>query len=353
MPGAPRSLGREPFVSVVVAAYNAAADLPATARSILGQTFGDLELILVDDGSTDGTAAVIDRLAATDPRVRPIHLPANVGRSAARNAGLDAARGTWVCPMDADDLWFRGRLREFVAASRRYPAADAFTDDLIEFFEQPDGSVRLGQRYASRVSWWMGGVHQLRRGPWFRDRECHMRAFIRRELLERRAIRFPEGLSAGEDLAFYLQVAFAPGSPPPVRVAQANYYYRSGRSTRAANMAESRVRLTEIAVERTGSEELRRLVEATNPARVFTYHRADAIWAAEGRAADRDAGSDDVELVMDRVAGYRQLILNRIVEVVGKAADHHLRAGIAADIEAQLTPPAGDDRVVSAAGPQS
>ena len=328
--------GSPPFVSIVIPAHNAAAYLPATLRSILAQTFTDFELIVLDDGSGDGSQEIVAAFAERDDRVRLIDLGANIGRSAARNRGLDEARGTWVCPMDADDLWFRGRLRELVSASRRYPAVDAFTDDLIEFTVRPDGSVDLGQRYVSRVSWWMGGMHPLRRGPWFRDRECHMRSFIRRELIERREIRFPEELSAGEDLAFYLQVAFAPGSPPPVRVAQANYFYRTGHSTRAANMAESRVRLTELAVERTGSDELRRLVAATNPARVFTYHRADRIWAAEGRAAERDVGSDDVELVMDRFGGYRQLAVNRAFEVVGKLADRHLRAGIAADIEAQL-----------------
>lgn len=326
----------DPLVSVVIPAYDAGAYLPATLRSILSQTFTDFEVIVVDDGSTDDTPAVLQRFAAADPRVRPVVLDRNGGRSAARNRGLDEARGRWVCPMDADDLWFRGRLREFVAASHRHPGADAFTDDLIEFTVTADGSVSLGQRYVSRVSWWMGGSHPLRLGPWFRDRECHMRAFIRRDLIERRGIRFPEGLSAGEDLAFYLQVAFAPGSPPPVRVAQANYYYRTGHSTRAANMAESRVRLTELAVERTGSAELRALVDATNPARMFTYQRADRIWAEQGRSGERDAGSDDVELVLDRFGGYRQLLVNRVFEAVGKVADRHLRPSILADVEGQL-----------------
>lgn len=331
----------DPHVSVVVPAHDAEAYLGATLRSILAQTYRDFEVIVVDDGSSDGTGALIDAFAADDDRVRPIHLDRNVGRSAARNVGLDAVRGRWVCPMDADDLWFRGRLRELVAASERYPGHEAFTDDLIEFTPRPDGTVALGHRYVSRVSWWMGGTHELRLAPWFRDRECHMRAFISRDLLERRHIRFPEELSAGEDLAFYLQVAFSPDTPPPVRVAQANYYYRVGHSIRAGNMAESRVRLTRLAVERTGSEELRRLVEETTPAKVFMARRADAIWAAQGRSGERDPGSDDVELVMDRWGGYRILAVNKAFEVLGRAADRHLRPAIAADIAEQLTAPAG------------
>jgi glycosyltransferase involved in cell wall biosynthesis len=329
-------MGGTPHVSVVIPAYEAAELLPATLRSILAQTYRDFEVIVVVDGSPDDTGAVADRFAEADSRVRPVHLDRNVGRSAARNRGLDEARGTWICPMDADDLWFRGRLRELVAASEAYPAVEAFTDDLIEFTVGDDGTVTLGQRHVSRVSWWMGGTHPLRRGPWFRDRECHMRAMIRRDLIQRRHIRFPEGLSAGEDLAFYLQVAFAPDTPAPVRVAQANYYYRVGHSMRAANMAESRVRLTELAVEATGSAELARLVAETNPARVFMSHRGDRIWAEQGRSGERDAGSDDVELVMDRWAGYRQLLLNRGFEAVGKLADRHLRPAIAADIAEQL-----------------
>ena len=121
----------DPFVSVVIPAYNAEPYLATTLRSILDQTFGDFEVIVAENGSTDATQDVLLEFAERDERVRPLLLGANVGRSAARNAGLDVAGGTWVCPMDADDLWFRGRLRELVAASRRYPAVDEFTDDLI------------------------------------------------------------------------------------------------------------------------------------------------------------------------------------------------------------------------------
>ncbi|MEZ5321685.1 MAG: glycosyltransferase family 2 protein [Microthrixaceae bacterium] len=337
--GATARSGGAPLVSVVVAAYQAEATLGATLRSILDQTHRELEVIVVDDGSTDATSAVAEGFAEIDDRVRPVRIGHNVGRSAARNRGLDLARGVWVCPADADDLWARWRLREFFAAARRFGDVEAFTDDLIEFFVGSDGSVSLGHRYVSRVSWWLGPPHRLSLDTWFRDRECHMRAFIRRDLLDRHGIRFPVDLSAGEDLAFYLQVAFARGTPAPVRVARPNYYYRSGESVRAANMAESRVRMGEIAVAATGSRRLAELVAQTDPERVFMYRRADRIWAERGRSGERDPGSDEVELRMDRIAGCRRLVLNRLTEVLGRLADHRIRPSIVADVERQLAAP--------------
>ena len=330
-----------PHISVVMPAYNAEQYLPSTLRSILSQTFSEFELIVVDDGSEDRTAAIIDEFAAADPRVVPVHLPENRGRSAARNAALDLARGEWVCPTDADDLWSRSRLSTLVVAARAHSSADAFTDDLIDFTVDAGGAVSLGHRYVSRVSWRVGGTHALELDGWFRDRECHMRAMVRRELLERRSIRFPEQLSSGEDVAFYLQIAFAPGAPAPIRVAEPNYYYRVGQSTRAANMAESRVRVMDFAVAATGSDRLARLAEETNPAYTAIYRRADRMWAAEGRSGARDEGSDEVELEMDPLAGYRQLVFIKALEVLGRRADRHLRPGILADVTAQLA--AGTD----------
>lgn len=83
---------RKPMVSIIIPAYNAARWVGVCVASALGQTFGDFELIVVDDGSTDGTT---ERLAAFrgDPRMRVLS-QRNQGVSAARNAGLEAARGS-------------------------------------------------------------------------------------------------------------------------------------------------------------------------------------------------------------------------------------------------------------------
>ncbi len=102
------------LVSVIVAACNADAYIEATCRSVLAQTHRHLELIVVDDGSTDATAALVSRLAETDDRVRLISQP-NRGVAAARNAAIAAAAGEFVAPLDADDLWDPRKLEQQVA----------------------------------------------------------------------------------------------------------------------------------------------------------------------------------------------------------------------------------------------
>lgn len=96
-----------PAISVIVPCWNAAATLQRAADSILRDAPGNLELILVDDGSTDETPALCDKIAAQDRRVKALHRK-NGGASAARNAGLDAAAGEWILFVDADDCLLPG-----------------------------------------------------------------------------------------------------------------------------------------------------------------------------------------------------------------------------------------------------
>lgn len=91
-----------PLVSVIVPVYKVEPYLPECVESILAQTYGNLEVILVDDGSPDGCPALCDACAARDARVRVIH-KSNGGLSDARNAGLDVARGDYIGFVDSDD----------------------------------------------------------------------------------------------------------------------------------------------------------------------------------------------------------------------------------------------------------
>lgn len=100
-----------PAVSVVMPVYNAAGWLAHSIGSLRAQTCPDWELLAVDDGSKDDSLARLRALAAEDPRIRPIALPANGGVAAARNAGIAAARGRWIAFLDADDAWAPDKLR--------------------------------------------------------------------------------------------------------------------------------------------------------------------------------------------------------------------------------------------------
>ena len=98
-----------PTVSVILPVYNRSRMLADASRSVLGQSYRDLELIIVDDASTEDLRPVVEAL--DDPRVRYIRLEQNGGASVARNAGLQMARGAFIAFQDSDDLWLPGKLQ--------------------------------------------------------------------------------------------------------------------------------------------------------------------------------------------------------------------------------------------------
>lgn len=98
------------LVSVIMPAYNCAATVVESVRSVLAQTYPHFELIIVDDCSMDATPAVLQELAATDPRVVVHRHAQNGGVAAARNTGISLSRGRYIAFLDADDLWAEQKL---------------------------------------------------------------------------------------------------------------------------------------------------------------------------------------------------------------------------------------------------
>lgn len=120
-------MAEPPLVSVLIPLYNVERYLDDCVRSVVAQTHRDLEIVLVDDGSTDRSGAICDAWAARDARVRVVHT-ANRGVAAARNRGLDEARGDVVCFVDSDD-WIERDLVERVVRimERRHADMVVFT----------------------------------------------------------------------------------------------------------------------------------------------------------------------------------------------------------------------------------
>lgn len=168
-PAAARAPGARPAVSVVLATFDRAAQVGRAIRSVLAQSFGDLELIVVDDGSTDRTPDVVLRLARRDPRVVYVRHE-NRGLSAARNTGIALARGAWVTFLDSDDAYAPEHLRVRMAIAARGGADAIF------------GGVRL---VGPRRLHWAADVdrpgHKIHLG------RCHVGGtlFVRRAVLRR------------------------------------------------------------------------------------------------------------------------------------------------------------------------
>ena len=106
-----------PEISILIPVFNSAPWLDACLDSVLGQSVKDLEVVCIDDGSTDGSGAILDARAAADRRVRVIHA-ANRGQGAARNAAFDACSGNYVHFLDSDDMLLPGALETLLEKAR-------------------------------------------------------------------------------------------------------------------------------------------------------------------------------------------------------------------------------------------
>lgn len=132
-----------PQVSVIMSAYNAERFIAQAIESILAQTFGDFELIIVNDGSRDTTQEIIERYARQDRRIAPQSLPHNAGINHARNVGLSLANGTYIALMDADDISLPERFEKQVRFLDRHPEVGIVGGAMIIVDEN---NIPIGER---------------------------------------------------------------------------------------------------------------------------------------------------------------------------------------------------------------
>ena len=118
---------RQPLVSVVVAAYNAQRYIAETIASVLHQTWMWWEMIIVDDGSTDDTAAIAEIYAQQDSRIRVLRLTKNAGVANARNQAVSLAKGKYVAFLDSDDMWLPHKLEQQLRCAEETGAGLIYT----------------------------------------------------------------------------------------------------------------------------------------------------------------------------------------------------------------------------------
>lgn len=194
-------------VSVLIAAKNAEPFLHIALGSALEQSLADLEVIVVNDGSNDGTGEVVRRFQRADPRVVLLENAQSTGVSAARNRGLDAARGDWIAVLDADDAFTPDRLAILVeqAEARRL---DLLADNLL-FREL--GNPAPGE--AAYPAEWMAEPRLLTLADLLdRDRPGsahpafgYIKPLMRRDFLRDAQLRYREDVWCAEDLLLYAE----------------------------------------------------------------------------------------------------------------------------------------------------
>jgi glycosyltransferase involved in cell wall biosynthesis len=138
------------LISVVIPVRNGERFIGRTLRSVLNQSYQNIEVIVVDDGSTDSSLAIAKQVAANDPRVR-YHSGPRAGVAAARNCGISQARGEFIAPVDADDLWHKDKLLLQLDAIRKAGARTGIAYCWSVFIDETDNTISAKRRRPPRL----------------------------------------------------------------------------------------------------------------------------------------------------------------------------------------------------------
>lgn len=215
------------MLSVIIPVYNVEEYLPSCLASILTQSYRDLEILLIDDGSTDKSGRICNQYAGIDSRVRVIHIP-NGGVSAARNLGIRHAKGEWLTFVDADDLIPEDTFAKYVhiaesenvdivMASMRFDLNDEGTESLIATVSPLVCRSKKGEEYIRKAisHFKMSSLGKL----------------YRKSILD--DLCFPTGIPNYEDFVFLWQVALRCPSYSLINHVGYIARYRSGSASRA------------------------------------------------------------------------------------------------------------------------
>ena len=216
------------MISIIIPVYNVQAYLDECVCSVVEQSYRDLEIILVDDGSTDNSSGMCDGWAEKDRRIRVVHKP-NGGLSSARNAGLDVAKGDYIAFVDSDDFIAPSMYADLLAVCEKNPDADIIGCGIAQFSDKDYSVVSpfLGlynQKFTPLEYWKRVLKHKI-------DNAVCNKLYRKSTIGE---IRFQEGI-INEDILFNLEVSRNVNYLVYVSDTYYKYRLRTGSITRQAN----------------------------------------------------------------------------------------------------------------------
>jgi glycosyltransferase involved in cell wall biosynthesis len=212
-------------VSIIVPCFNAADFIAEGLASVQRQSFSDWECLVVDDCSTDKSVAVLHDLARADPRIVPIVHERNGGAAAARNTAIEAASGTWLTLLDADDVYAPDRLARLVTLAQTNDADMVFDNQAVSDFPST-------QQVDTAFHWLTGEAVPFTREEFFaRSADFgrsinpgYMKPLFRDSFIDAHHLRYDPEFRSGQDFLFYAN-AFA-HDPKCFATAYCGYIYR-------------------------------------------------------------------------------------------------------------------------------
>jgi succinoglycan biosynthesis protein ExoO len=229
--------------SVVIPAYNVSGIIGRAIRSAAAQALPPLEILVIDDCSTDDTVEVVRALGREIPSVRLLSTPVNGGPSAARNVGLRAAKGDWIGLLDADDAWKPGRLQRLLEVAIA-TLADFVADDLVMWDAVADAQFKPNyyKLSESRKQITLLDMFRAEDNFNFSKKVTYglMKPICRRAFLVDHKLEYDESLDFAEDLALYAESLF--NGAKIILIDEAYYIYSVpfGRSPHSRTLLDFR-----------------------------------------------------------------------------------------------------------------
>lgn len=264
--------------------YQGQEHLAGAIESVLAQTFERFELLVIDDGSTDGSSAIARTYAARDPRVR-YQRQENAGQGAARNAGVEAARGQAIAFLDQDDLWLPDKL------ARQMPLLDDTTVVYSDAYILRDGGRSEEERFSHHLAGW--SVPATLESLIVGNTIPVLTALLSRRLvLAHGGLPSDPALKGVDDYALWLRLAAAGVTfsyvPEPLAVYRV---HSAAMSADQVGMASARLTLfEELAAQYTGSRSKAFRLQSRRERRILAtelWRRASTVIARQGVPAGR------------------------------------------------------------------
>jgi succinoglycan biosynthesis protein ExoO len=230
-------------ISVIIPAYNVSGIIGRAIRSAAAQTLPPLEILVIDDCSTDNTVDAVEALGREIPSLRLLSTPANGGPSAGRNVGLRAARGDWIALLDADDAWKPGRL-ERLAEVARATSADFVADNQVLWDPVAEAQFKATYYELAEPQKQITLLDVFRADDNFNFSKASfslMKPIWRRKFLADHKLEYNESMKIGED--FFLLAESLFNGAKVILIKEAYYIYSvpsgpSGRSPHSRSLQD-------------------------------------------------------------------------------------------------------------------